>query len=782
MADSRPTLYERLPELHRIRDQEQNPPGQLRAFLDVVDRALSAVHDNIESLYHDFFIDTCDDWVVPYLGDLLGTSHLAGPPHTLRADVADTILLRRRKGTRAAIERLAFDLADWAAHAVELFPSLAWAQHLNHQRPDAGGDPPYATAPLRAVPRGGTAPIRDPALLALLDSPFDPFAHVADVRPAAFGQLRYNLPNLAILLWRLAAYRVVHSWPRLQSIQPTGLTTPAAAFAARFFVHPLGSRLRLFNDFHYDPDARPPEVTHLDGVPGPIHPSRLTSGAPFGAPEKYVGITTWASPPPPPLSDLGLGLELQLPDADFQPFDPKQWTFRGANLCAWETGLKPPLQEREVAIDPRIGRLVIGCRTSQEATALQFDLRVTYTYGSVGPVGAHPTSTRGPAPATFDGQATQLIAVDSTGATPTLEQALANAATAGPPLVIEIQDSATYAIDPNNVPNMILEDGGANILLARPLVVRAAPGERPILVLAAPLRFRPLAVYDPNPAVQQQLDARNRGLTVVLEALYLTPGGSFVATDPLIARAAVHALEIKESTLDPGGEQLLDPAVLDTKKRGPSHTALRLAGGYGFADPNDETAFKERPAIAVWRTIAGPLFVDAEEYTLALTDSIVDAGAGAATGAYAISGAGSNPAAVWGADCTIECVTIFGRTRVNSIEGRGGIFVGRLEAFDNQTGCLKYCWFSGDHDRLPQSYACVHAPDAFLDFAADRFGDPAYGQLTLTTDRRVREQGPGDDEMGAFNFLQSTHKWKNLQIRFREFMPVGVRPLIVPVT
>src|SRR6478672_7715069 len=98
MADSRPTLYERLPELYRIRDQEQTPPGQLQAFLDIVDQALSAVHDNIESLYHDFFIDTCDDWVVPYIGDLLGTSHLAGPPHTLRADVADTILLRRRKG------------------------------------------------------------------------------------------------------------------------------------------------------------------------------------------------------------------------------------------------------------------------------------------------------------------------------------------------------------------------------------------------------------------------------------------------------------------------------------------------------------------------------------------------------------------------------------------------------------------------------------------------------------------------------------------------------------
>ena len=36
--------------------------------------------------------------------------------------------------------------------------------------------------------------------------------------------------------------------------------------------------------------------------------------------------------------------------------------------------------------------------------------------------------------------------------------------------------------------------------------------------------------------------------------------------------------------------------------------------------------------------------------------------------------------------------------------------------------------------------------------------------------------------MGAFGFLLEAHRWHNLQIRIREFMPVGVRPLVVPVT
>jgi hypothetical protein len=772
MAARRVSLYDRLPEIYRQRDQEQAPPGQLQAFLAVLEEILSDVHENIESLYHDLFIDTCEEWVIPYIGDLLGNSHLAGDPWTLRADVADTILLRRRKGTRAAMERLTIDVSGWAASAVELFANLAWTQHLNHQRPDAGGNPPYAHAPLRTVPRGGSAPIRDPATLALLGSPFDPFAYGIDVRPSRFGQLRYNLPNLAILVWRLGPFRVLHSWP----VQQSAPRTTGAVTAVRFFVHPLGSRIRLFNNFHYDPDARPPQVVTPDGAPGPIHPARLTSNTPFGVPDKYVGITTWG--PLLPLSNLGLGLELQLPDAAFTPFDASAWTFRGANLCAWELGLNPPLQAREVAIDPIIGRLVIGCATAAEAAALQpgpnAGLRITYTYGApsspdAGGIGAHPTSSRRNAPATFDGSPTQIVGVDSSGTTSTLAQALGIAATPGAPLVVEVQDSATYDLDPAQVTGNRVEAGGANIQLARALVFRAAAGQRPVIRLAAPLRFRPVTV-----------GTANRALTVVLEALYLTPGPGFDPTDALIARAAVHALEIKECTLDPGGEQQLDPAVLETDRRGPSHTALALTRGYGFADPVEAAQFVEEPGIALWRTVAGPVLVDAVDYTLSLTDSIVDCGGVA--GAYAIAGTGPNPSTTWGADLTIDCVTVLGRTRVNKVQGRGGIFVERLEAFDDQTGCLKYCWFSGDSERLPQNYACVGAPDAFLSFTSDRFGASGYGQLSLATDQRVLEQGPGDDEMGAFHYLLNAHRQKNLQIRYREFTPIGVRTLVVPVT
>ena len=91
---------------------------------------------------------------------------VAGDAWTLRADVADTIALRRRKGTLGAIELLSFILTKWGVHCVELLENLAWNQHLNHQRPDRGGVPPYGLPVLRSAPvRGGTVNLRDPSLL-----------------------------------------------------------------------------------------------------------------------------------------------------------------------------------------------------------------------------------------------------------------------------------------------------------------------------------------------------------------------------------------------------------------------------------------------------------------------------------------------------------------------------------------------------------------------------------------------------------------------------------------
>jgi hypothetical protein len=242
--------------------------------------------------------------------------------------------------------------------------------------------------------------------------------------------------------------------------------------------------------------------------------------------------------------------------------------------------------------------------------------------------------------------------------------------------------------------------------------------------------------------------------------------------------------------------------LLDPKKhpllRAPLLPGINLTEPYGFDAAGDEIAFKQKPEIVIQRSIVGAVFAD-EGYRLCLTDSIIESvpvnvpldGGGIRTDPFAIAAA-TDTLEAYAAETTIRNVTILGRVRVNQIDGAGGIFTGVLQVFDEQFGCLKYCYFADDsaslpppdevRNRLPQNFACVSGADARLIFTSEFFGNPAYCQLSLECDPRILEEGPGNDQMGAFNFLMEAHKWRNLKIRFREFMPAGVKPLLIPVT
>ncbi len=789
-------LYERLPEIYRIRDAEQMPSDQLRAYLAAFESVFSAIHENIEALYHDLFIETCDDWVIPYLADLVGTSHLKGEPRTLRADVADTIALRRRKGTLGAIERLAANLTGWAARAVELRESLGWTQHLNHLRPDAGGFSPLADPLLTRfhVPRGGAVPVRDPAMLSLLGTPFDPFAYTIDTRPAVDDRLHHNLPNLAIFLWRLAAYRVRVTRPVFANPEPLSPIPPRqndptadpAAFGARFEFHPLARPLRLFNTWRADPQADPPRLTQPDEVPGPIPDARLTTCSIAGHPELYVDVDTYTPGPPPQGLDVGeAGIQLFLPEADFTATG---WNFRGDNLCAWEEGLRRTLQTGEIVIDPEIGRLLIGVATQPELEALRDTLLAGHTYGSVGEIGAQAVD-HAARPETLGGVPPTVIEINGFENPFALRDELANAniQAAAAPVLIEIQDSLVHDLDLDAIElasATATVDGPRALLLGRSLCIRAADGHRPIIRLAQPLRFRPTTVVAADPADQEGVDAVVRNLTVRFEGVFITAaeGSGFGTEDALIMRAAIGRLEIVDATLDPGGHRDRREEI-----RAPFRRAMTLAEPYGFADEDEEDVFEPTPDVLVQRSIVGALRLD-EGYQLIIEDSIVDAGAGPGLESagldFALTSAteplDANDA--WSAPLTLHDVTFFGRVRATSARGHGGIFARRLEVLEHQTGCIKYSWFRGVDDRLPPSHACLDGTEAVLVFTSTWFADPGYGQVSRTSDPRVITRGPGDDTMGATNFLLEAHRWTNLNIRLREFMPVGVRPLVVPVT
>jgi hypothetical protein len=121
----------------------------------------------------------------------------------------------------------------------------------------------------------------------------------------------------------------------------------------------MGEPLRLFNTSQFDPERRPLLLAEVDRTPNPMPTARLSQGRPAGRPEAYVAIETYDATVPgiPQLDVGGVGLQLHVPDASFAG---NTWTFRGANLCAWESGLQPRLQAREIAIDPIHGRIAIG--------------------------------------------------------------------------------------------------------------------------------------------------------------------------------------------------------------------------------------------------------------------------------------------------------------------------------------------------------------------------------------------------------------------------------------
>src|SRR5581483_4586817 len=73
-------LYALVPTVYRLRDADQGYP--LKALLRVIAEQVNVVEQDIAGLYENWFIETCQDWVVPYIGDLVGYQivHEAGEP------------------------------------------------------------------------------------------------------------------------------------------------------------------------------------------------------------------------------------------------------------------------------------------------------------------------------------------------------------------------------------------------------------------------------------------------------------------------------------------------------------------------------------------------------------------------------------------------------------------------------------------------------------------------------------------------------------------------------
>jgi hypothetical protein len=126
-------LFELLPQLYQIYDRGD---GTLEKFLQAVGATLDDMERNIEELYDDSFIESCHEWVIPYIGQIIGARLLNSGGVQNRLEVMKTIQWRKRKGNLEAMEDIAADLTGWGVRAAEFFEQLGWSQNLNHLKLD----------------------------------------------------------------------------------------------------------------------------------------------------------------------------------------------------------------------------------------------------------------------------------------------------------------------------------------------------------------------------------------------------------------------------------------------------------------------------------------------------------------------------------------------------------------------------------------------------------------------------------------------------------------------
>lgn len=383
------TLYRLLPAIHRIRDDEQAPPGALKALMAVFADQFAVMEENLDQLYDDLFVETCADWAIPYIGDLIGYEplHALGQARGLaRAEVAHTIALRRRKGTAAVLEQLARDVTGWNARAVEYFQLLATTQYMNHLRPWNH----YAPDLRRWEP------------LARVGGAFESIAHTVGVRRIDNGSGRFNIPNIGIFLWRLDAYRHTRS--------------PAIRVdARRYLISPLGAPLQLFTN-----PVSEDEITHLAepiNVPEPILRRVMSDRLAL-----YYGTRPAASAA---VDNADPSVVLYVDGSEVPRTD-----IAVCNLADEGVGWAHEAPSGRYAIDPVLGRVAVAADLSAPSS-----VEVTYHYGFSADMGGGEYSRARAADATT----TTVLRVPTDY--PTISAALAALGDDG---VVEIADSGRY--------------------------------------------------------------------------------------------------------------------------------------------------------------------------------------------------------------------------------------------------------------------------------------------------------------------------------------------------
>lgn len=754
-------LYELLPAIYRMRDHAEGEP--LRALLQIVAEQVELVETDIEQLYDNWFVETCEDWVAPYIGDLLGRLpvHAAGEPGdparaagralarilAPRREIANTIRSRRRKGRRDLLEDLARDVAGWPARAVEFYRLLVQTPSVKYPNPS----------------RGLAADLHDAHALDHMGGPFEAVARSVDVRRIASPRRtgRYAPPFVGVFAWRLRPYSITRA-PAYQ-LEEQGAN--AYMFSALGADTPLYVRPRA-------PERRDAPPNELD-LPAPIRRRALAASADptAGASEAYYGLAGPDGATAQSLAIWAKGWPTRAADTGAPIAAARILT---ADLSDWSN--TPPRDH--VAVDPVLGRFLFPTRQLPRR-----GVWVSYHYGFSADMGGGEYRRSLPESAAAE---PRLIRVAGEAA---LRAALAPwRARAGEDgddgegdapdqpahAIVEIADSGVYVVPIN----IALRPGHS-------LTIRAVERRRPVIRLLDWRADRPDSLTIEG----------GEGANFTLDGVVVAGRGMEIA-------GPMQSVRIRHATLVPGWslEPKCDP-------RRPSEPSVQITDG--------------PVCLVVEHSIVGSIQVNVDEVAadpvqIRISDSIVDA-----TGAFcdgpACEAIGAPGCARAHATLTIARSTVIGRVDVHAIAlAENAIFLGPVRVARRQLGCVRFCALPPG-SRTPRRFNCQPdlaeeaarqglrdlaaaagdpAPSAAAlgeaaaaaarrvrpRFASTRYGRPTYCQLAADCAEEIFRGADDAAEMGAFHDLFQPQRLANLRARLDESTPAGLEAGVILAT
>ena len=737
MHDRQPAdLFARLPGHFRIRDAENG--RALEALMGLFRDELGIIEQDLDRLYDNWFIETCEPWAVPYIAGLVGARPMRDigedQAGLLRAYVANVLQYRQAKGTAAVVEQVARDVSGWPVVAVEFFQQVATSQNLNHLRRNALVFPDLRDAEAARTSR----------------APFSTMAKGAAAGAPDGWSGRYNLPHLGIFVWSRSA---APCWPvedGADAYLGGAMASPVEGVAGLLRFDPLGRELPLVNRPLADLSitARMTERT----VPGALRRRDLADALDAA---RAQGATTgrWFEDSPP--------LRVRLGGQDVPP--AKLYC---CNLEQREDGtFRRPSQAGEVLIDPVLGRLSLHADDEALPVETGFAQGAKFDVGG----GAYdrresldrwmPDFAIAGEPAPWQIGVTRIAAHvtdDPDQGGPVVEnmrEAVRRwnefaAATPGARGIIAVMDNATYDEAVNAARRVILPKGSrlAIVAAAWPAEDIGGGASKRTPGRLSPLHRRPCVT---GPVNVHGLDAGD-------------DDGGMLVIDGLVIRNKIQL----RANADLGQLSLFNCTVGATA--GQLKQALVQSTG------------NERVGVTIHRSIVGPLDLPVATGRLAITRSIVgeDRVADGSVPANPVVGAPSM-------DGEISGSTVFGRMSLRTIEAENSILLGLVTLRHRQSGCVRFCYTTRD-SVLPRSYRCVpRASDSDSlrpVFVSTRFEDIGFAELRLSTPVAILEGAEDGMEMGMGFANRDPARRANIKDVILEFAPFGLLPGIIFVS